>query len=82
MKKLELLEEKIEVSFKGESHEMRLPSNQELMDLRKNEEGSEDDSIELMYGFFGKLGLPEEFTKSLTPSHLVRLMEATSEVKS
>ncbi len=79
-RKLDLEEETLEVNFKGESHEMRLPSNQELQSFREVEKEGSDGWSE-MYDFYESLGLPKDFVLKLTPRQLVKIMETAADVK-
>ena len=82
MKKLELVDEVLEVSHKGVSHDMRVPSNEEIRILRSSSEEGDADHLAVMYEFFTKLGLPLDFVKGLSPKHTVKIMETISDVKS
>jgi len=83
MNKIELVEELSEVSYKGESYQIRTPSNKELIDLRKMKDGlgEDEDSMEVMYGFLEKLGLPRTFSEKVTPKHLIQIMQGVSDTK-
>lgn len=82
MKKLELLDEQMEITLRGESHIMRLPTNGDLIKLqRAKDEGEESESMDTMYGFLKDLGLPSEFVDKMTPGQVVKIMETAANTK-
>jgi hypothetical protein len=81
-KKVELLDEDMEITLRGETHTMSLPTNGDLLALQRTKEGEDEDAMGAMYKFLEKLGLPKEFVDKMTPNQVVKVMESAADAKS
>ncbi len=80
MKELNLEETSLKINWKGYSHVMRVPNNQEILQMQEMKD-DEEETFERLVKFYVHLGLPEDFVKSMEPGHLAQIMEGLSEGK-